>query len=339
MMIFKKFFLLYEAIKKDELLTEVISRLESLGYIVKIKNGRVIAYTHGNRYNALKNILDNFAGSTHLKPDTEQIIRVASIGYIKLNNGLSVVVKPVSKNKKEAEEKASNDLDKLIKEAIEDGENGITIKIGDDEFKNIVEATTKRLKGDPKADITLIDKDGDSVAFISHKKGGGAAAFQQYGGLSEKSGMDVYMNPEVTDFVNNIAEYLKTKNLDNIAQPGMSFLTELPDSENSKKLIGKSIYGKDWSTNGKNFGENFVNCIGQGDPELKKKGDVYELNFSDDMHTHDDLSWAFVGEYKACLGATYRIGRQIKNEKVTIKNLRGGIYPFLMLSGRNFIKL
>jgi hypothetical protein len=87
------------------------------------------------------------------------------------------------------------------------------------------------------------------------------------------------------------------------------------------------------------IGENFVNCIGQGDPELIKKGDVYELNFSDNMHTHDDLSWAFVGEYKACLGATYREGRILKNENITINDLRGGIYPFVMLSGRSFIKI
>ena len=151
--------------------------------------------------------------------------------------------------------------------------------------------------------------------------------------------MDVYMNPLVRDFVNKISEYLNSNNLSNEATPGMSFLKELPNSEEAEKLIGKSIYGKDWSTNNKKFGENFVNCIGQGDPELKKKGDVYELNFSDDMHTHDDLSWAFTGEYKACLGATYRLGRQIKNESVTVKNLRGGIYPFVMLSGRSFVKL
>lgn len=340
MIIFKKFFSINEANNLNKLLTGVISELESLGYLVKIKNGRVMAYTKNSRYDALKNILKNFDGSEFIKPESDKIRRIASIGYIKLKNGISIVVKPLGGSRKEAEEKASNDLDKLIKEAMEDNDGeGVTIKIGKEKFENIVQASTKVLKGDPKADIALIDKDDEQVAFISHKKAGGASAFQQYGGLSEKSGIDVYMNSLVKDFVNDVSNYLNSRGLDDVAQPGMSFLRALPNSEEAKKLIGKSIYGKDWVVGSKNFGENFVNCIGQGDPELKKKGKIYELDFSDNMHTYDDLSWAFIGDYKACLGATYRLGRQIKSESVTIKNLRGGIYPVAMLSGRNYISL
>jgi len=336
---FKKFFLINEETSKEELLTQIIVKLESLGYLVKIKNGRAIAYTKGNRYDALKNILNNFEGSTYLKPDSEQVRRIASIGYIVLNNGLSIVVKPVGGNRKDAEEKASNDLDKLIKDAIAEEGGPITVKIGDEEFDNIKEASTKRLKGDPKADIALIDDNDDMVAFISHKKAGGAGAFQQYGGLSEKSSSEIFMSPLVKDFIKEISEYLNKRDLNNIAQAGMSFLKMLPKDEEAKKLVGKSIYGKDWQVGSKNFGENFVNCIGQGDPELNKEGEIYALDFSDEMHTSDDLSWAFEGDYEACLAATYRQDRKLKSDSVTLINLRGGIYPIAMLLGRRFIEL
>ena len=286
-------------------------------------------------------ILDIFKdqNAKFVKPDNKTISNISSIGLISLDNNVTIVVKPIDKNRKEAEERASNDLDALVKEAVEKNGGPVTIKIGKYKIKNIVKASSKHIIGDPKADITLIDDKEKEVGFISHKKEGGSSAFQQYSGLSKDSGVEIYNSKLVKDFIKDIYDYIKSNYNSNIAQSGMSFKREVPEDSQGKKLVGKSVYGFDWNQGSKNFGRNFVQCIGQGDPVLKGKGKIYELNFSETMHTADDISWAFKGDYRAFFAATFRSGRRIESDGKVVENLRGGIYPEGFISGRNAIEL
>jgi len=341
MIIFKKFLIINEAKNREEILTDIISRLESNEFLVKIKNNRVYAYTKGNRLSAMNKILEIFKdkNARFIKPDNKTVRNLSSIGVISLDGDITVIVKPLGRNRKEAEEKASNDLDKLIKDAVNENGGPITVKIGDLKLKNIVSASSKHIVGDPKADITLIDNKDKEIGFISHKKEGGASSFQQYSGLSKQSGVEIYNNKLVKNFIKDIHEYMESNYNSNVAESGMSFKRKVPNSTEGKKLVGMSVFGFNWTLGGKNFSRNFVQCIGQGDPILKKQGKVYELDFFDAMHVSKDIAWAFKGEYRAYFAATYRVGRRIESEDIIVENLRGGIYPEGFISGRNAIEL
>lgn len=338
---FRKFLILTEAKTKEEILTNYISKLEELELLVKIKNGRLFAYTKRDRFDVMKQIANAFRaeGARIVKPTDDKVIRISSIGYVTLNNGIDIVVKPLGRDVKQAEKKATNKLDALIKKYTKEEGKPITIKIGKYVIENVSMASSEHIKGDPKADITLMDEDENEIGFISHKKAGGASAFQQYSGLSQASGAMIYNSTLVKEFVKDIYNYLNKNNKTNIATSGMSFKREVPNDVKGENIVGKAVYGFDWKLGSENFGRNFVHCIGQGEPKLKKKGKVYELDFSDDMHTADNINWAFSGEYKAFLAATYRVGRKIESEGIVVENLRGGIYPEGFIKNRKSIKL
>lgn len=339
MIIFKKYYILEQSKELENALTNVLSRLEANEFLVKIKGRRVFAYTKDNRRLAMDRIIKLFSDRqpTLIKPVTRSIRNISTIGYISLNNGIDVVVKPIGGGRKDAEIKASNDLNDLIQRANEKEEGPIKIKIGDEVIEGIVSANSERITGDPKADIVLINADNKEVGFISHKKEGGPAAFQQYGGISKEAGLEIYNNPIVEDFLKTIKDYMQEKFNTNVAENGMSFKREIPDSIEGKNLLGKSVYGPDWSLNSKNYGREFVNCIGQGNPKLKRKDEYYVLDFSDTMHTSDEIDWVFKGGYKAYLAATFRTDRRIEGEDFVLENLRGGIYPKEFISHRKAI--
>ncbi|NBX51864.1 hypothetical protein EBT25_18465, partial [bacterium] len=55
-------------------------------------------------------------------------------------------------------------------------------------ISGIKKVTTRPLGREAKADFALTDRRGKEILYISHKQGATAAAFQQYGGVSEQSG-------------------------------------------------------------------------------------------------------------------------------------------------------
>jgi hypothetical protein len=335
MVIFKKFYLL------NETNNEVISRLQGSGYEVKAAGNKIKVYTRDNRQKEIQNLIQLFSdkGAAFLKPDTKSIIRLSSTGVVSLSDGTILIVKPLGRDVRGAEKLATNDLDKLISEYVKIEGKPIIVKIGDDKFENIVKASSEHIKGNPKADIALINDRNIEVAFISHKKGGGAMAFQSYSGLGRLSGLEIYSSPIVKSFVKDVTSYLFTNYGTNQAPPGTSFKREIPNDSEGIKIIGKAVYGSNWTEGGKSFERNFVNCIGQGNPELVKVGDCYELSFSEEFRTYKDVSWAFSGEYKAYLGATYRLGRSIENDGFIANNLRGVICPISMLSRRKVVEI
>ena len=210
---------------------------------------------------------------------------------------------------------------------------GLTVKVGKHTFNDVV--GVNKVSGTPKADLVLVsckNKKLIGVCFISHKKGGGAKAFQQYGGISKQSGDIIYGDNLVKKYV----EDLRNAVGNDTASSGQSFYRYIENNVNGKKLVGRSVYGPDWN-GGSTFGIDSVHCIAQGDPVLtKQNGNVYKLNASDSLHTANDINWAFNNDYKAVFASTYRAGRKTDSQSgVFVNNLRSGIYPYQFVANRN----
>lgn len=140
--------------------------------------------------------------------------------------------------------------------------NGVEYKI------NGIETT----KGMPKSDFSLT-YNGKPVIFISHKDGSKPTDFQQYGGMTCKSGKSICNHEEVEKFVAD----MKEKFPDGVKSK-QTFYRKI----NSKELKLMSIYGADY---GQEFGEDNVQVVLQGKVELKDKGDgTYELKANHVMY-------------------------------------------------------
>jgi len=196
-----------------------------------------------------------------------------------------------------------------------------------------VDSAIKRAGGvtsDPKADIILyVDKkklfDSKNNIYISHKKAGGPEVFQQYGGITEKAGNEIYNHKEVQDFLMNTAKFVDDKK---------GLIKPLMRKVKDKTLICKSIFGPDYTKNGKNFGLQHVNLIGQGMPTLTptKKLNTYKLSFNH-MSLSGDLS-KFTQRYTPVFGATFRRKRGFKYKNVQYTGVRVGIYPKALVDTR-----
>lgn len=193
-----------------------------------------------------------------------------------------------------------------------------------------VDTNIKRQGGvsaDPKADIILYINKKDILSskniFISHKKEGGPEAFQQYGGLTEKAGSDIYGHPETKKFLKAVA-----KNID--PKEGLKNPMFMKVKDNTLKNM--SIYGPDY---GSAYGLQHVQLIGQGLPKLTptKKENVYELDFSSHMSISGDLSH-FGGGYTPVFGATFRAGRGFEIDGKRYDGARVGIYPSKLIETR-----
>lgn len=193
-----------------------------------------------------------------------------------------------------------------------------------------VDSKIKREGGvsaDPKADIILYVDKGDLFStkniFISHKKEGGPEAFQQYGGLTEKAGEDIYNHPETKKFLKAVA-----KNID----PKEGLKNPMFMKVKDNRLKNMSIYGPEY---GSKFGLQHTQLIGQGLPKLTptRKENTYELDFSSHMSISGDLSH-FGGGYTPVFGATFRAGRGFDLDGKRYDGARVGIYPIKLIETR-----
>jgi hypothetical protein len=238
-----------------------------------------------------------------------------------------------------AEKEATKTLSKLITEATEENRKPITIMIGRYRIENVFNASADQIKGDPKADIALLTERGREVGFISHKKAGGAKAYQQYGGISRLAGRKIYDHPLVEAFVRDLEMWVKQSNDNNVFKSGQAVYRKIPKDPEGRKLVGMSVYGPEWS-GGAPFNRNSVHCIGQGTPILTKvMPSTYSLTFSESIHTANDLEWAFRDKYAAILAVTYRGGRKVENKGLVVRNARPGIYPYDFVVNRNSIEI
>ena len=242
-------------------------------------------------------------------------------GHIKI----SKIRKPTGKkNVMEAEENAI----KGINEALKKIGHPIICKVKKSDgpgyftFKDVV--ACGNVRGTPKADFTLVNTKGDHVAFISHKKEGGAKAYQQYSGITETAGLEIYNHPETQKFLSNVIGFIEDERLTN----------PMVMKVKSKKLINLSIYGPDYKK-GANYGKDHVHFIGQGDPiftQDKKNPEIYYLTFSDNLHTSGDTS--FRGDYEPAFFTRYTRGRGFELDGKKYRGARVMIAPKVLARGR-----
>lgn len=249
-------------------------------------------------------------------------------GYIPIN----MIRKPTGGNGTQYEDQVVDAINAYILKA--GGKINIKLKGDSKVYKDLcyavkVDGNIKRsggVKGDPKADIIICRNDksplGPGGIYISHKKEGGPEAFQQYGGLSEQAGEDIYNHKLVQKFLDIVANTLGTSN--QLPHPVIGYF-------NDNTLANMSIYGPDY---GKPFSLQHTQLIGQGNPVFKEIGANVELSFSSHMSLSGDLSH-FKGGYLPVFGATFRAGRGFEYKGQRYNGARVAIYPHKLMATRS----
>lgn len=255
-------------------------------------------------------------------------------GYIPINK----IRKPTQTNSTQYEDAVVD----IINAWIQNNGGSIDIRlIGDTKvYRGLrkaikIDRSLKRVIGaryDPKADIIICrDPDkpfADDTVYLSHKKEGGPNAFQQYSGITNGAGREIYQHDEVKEFFRKLAE--KKKNNIDLRMPVMAYVQD-------HLLSCLAIFGPEF---GQAHSAQNVQLIGQGDPVFTPSPDgIHELKFS----SHTALSGnveAFLDGYTPILASTYRADRHIMYEDVFIDRIRVGVYPKAQIMiRRNVLKL
>lgn len=206
----------------------------------------------------------------------------------------------------------------------------ITLYMGEQhKMENVVDIMQPR--GTPKADFAVIDESGQEVGFISHKKGGGAKAFQQYGGITVQSGIEKHgtgeMLDEVDDFVISVSQFV-------MSNPNHGY-SRIYRPVHSDDLIRFSAYGHEFQSD---FSLENVNIIGQGNPSIEKFQDGFNLTFDDNIHHNGDVAFAKQGSYQAVLVARPASDRVLSSFRTNhrVERTRGGIFNMEYLTSNSY---
>lgn len=258
-------------------------------------------------------------------------LAAVQIGTIKGFIPINTIRKPTGGNGTQYEDEVVDAINAYILSA--GGKIDIKLKGDSKIYKDIsyaikVDSPIKSkagVKGDPKADIILCKDNknptGAGSIYISHKKEGGPEAFQQYGGLSEQSGKDIYEHPLVQKFLSEVAKVIGTS-----SQLPNPVIGEFKDTT----LANMSIYGPDY---GGAYSLQHTQLIGQGKPVFANTGTVCELSFSSHMSLSGDLSH-FISGYMPVFGATFRAGRGFTYNGKRYTGARVAIYPYKLMASR-----
>lgn len=222
------------------------------------------------------------------------------------------------------------------------GKSGITIKLGSYTFDHII-GMNSNFPGDPKADVSLVglvDGKPEEVAFISYKAPGGAKAFQQFSGLTNKSGTTISRDPIVLKFLKSAGKHIESfsrgKSTAVLGIPAAYF--GIPNTSSGQLLVRRSMFGPEYKLIGRSTlggNKNNVHVIVQGHPTLKKTSNGYLLTFSDQVHSNNEsINWVFRGDYTATLAGTFRNNRGFEVGSTKYNNFRVGLYPFVFVKGR-----
>jgi hypothetical protein len=316
--------------------TDIENTLKSMGYSVKNITKSRLSVVTDRRSEAISNIMKVFKGSRLSKSDKD--LNISSLGVVYIGS-IQVIAKPASLNVLRAEQEATEALVKLIRKAVEQEGRSIDISIGKYILRSVVAAGSDQIRGTPKADILLFDDRKNRVGFISHKKEGGAKAFQQYSGISKDSGKTIYEDDMVVKFFHDLHSTVLKETKTNSGKNGLAIWRGIPNNPEGRRLAARSVYGPDW-TGGRSFGINSVHCVGQGIPILTRQfNGSYKLSFSEVMHTADEIDWIFRGDYQIIFASTYRSGRTTISPDYKILNMRSGIYPYRFIKARKAIEI
>ena len=303
---------------------------------------KIIAKAHGGRISSKPTVIDFGAFKVELKnpiPKAATKKGAAEFGLLQEYHTKKLVTTPYTLHMPTPAEPDEltyiNDVNTFIKKI----NHPIDIKLNNKIYKNICGAN--KVHGTPKADLVLVQFDEarkafKEVAFISHKKGGGAKAFQQYGGISTSAGRVISEDKLVLAFLTDLAMFIKAKTGKYEAKSGISVFRTIPNTAVGKKLVARSLFGPDW---GGRYGADSVHCIAQGDPKLAQNGNFFLLS-GEAIHPPIP-DWALRGptdNFRAVFAATFRNGRKfaatVDRKQVNVGNMRVGIYPYAFVSGR-----
>ena len=304
---------------------------------------KIIAKAHGGKISSKKTVIDFGAFKVELKnpiPKAATKKGAVEFGLLREYHTKKLVTSPYTLHMPTSAEPDEmtyiNDVNTFIKKI----NHPIDIKLNNRIYKNI--CGVNKVHGTPKADLVLVQFDEarkafKEVAFISHKKGGGAKAFQQYGGVSDKAGGGISDNKLVLAFLADLALFIKATTGKYEAKSGISVFRTVPNTAVGKKLVAQSLFGPDWG--GSKFGADSVHCIAQGNPKLTQNGSFFLLS-GEAIHP-PKADWALKGptdSFRAVFAATFRNGRMfeatVDGKAVTVKNMRAAIYPYAFVSGR-----
>lgn len=313
------------------------NRLKKIDFSIDDKQETALFKKKGNKLEASTKL---FKGKTKLKIIEQKVYNFGASQFVMVKIGSLSGLIPINKIKIPTIGNGTQYEDEvvdLINDVIVKNGGSINIKLKGDSviYKDIlyavkVDLKIKRMggakKGDPKADIILckdIKKPIDKTSiYVSHKKEGGPEAFQQYGGLSEAAGLDIFNHRKVQNFLKLVSSHITENKLES---PVMALFTD-------KDLSSKSIFGPDF---GKAYSLDHTQIIGQGKPKLtsRNNGKYFELDFSSHMSLSGDLGH-FKGGYEPVLGATYRAGRGFNFQGKRYVGARVGIYPRKLIETR-----
>lgn len=280
------------------------------------------------------------AEGTKIKITDKKLYEVSGMKMAKIKYGqlvgfvpINMIRKPTGGNGTQYEDQVVDAINAYILKA--GGKVNIKLKGDNKIYKDLcyavkVDSNIKRsggVKGDPKADIIICKDNKTPLApggiYISHKKEGGPEAFQQYGGLSEQAGEEIYNNKLVQKFLGVVANTLAGSN--QLPNPVLGYFKD-------DKLANMAIYGPEY---GKAFSLQHVQLIGQGNPVFKELSNCVELSFSSHgVNLSGDLSH-FTGGYLPVFGAAFRAGRGFEYKGKRYNGARVAIYPLKLMITRS----
>ena len=300
-------------------------------FLFKDKNGKEV------HKNAVKN-----GAPVVLLSNKKTIIEKKEYATVRVNGQkgflpISRLGKP-EKNTTADEDIALGQLDQAIKKRVKGGgDKGICIIVKSGKkvafvFMDCVRAKTR--VGTPKSDFAIFDSKGRAIAEISHKKAGGAKAFQQYVSLNGRRRDNINNDPFVQDTLKRFA--IRQDDISGTSgQPRVRFKKTIPFDRKGQTLMNRAIYGLDYT---KGFGKEHVHFIGQGDPHLaeadpkdrpKDCSIAYELSFSDGLSVSGDLSHFKSNGFEPIIFARFSNGRFFStlDPEIKHKDIRTMITP------------
>ena len=308
-----------------------------------VQVGEKIKITSGTIYNV--NVTKGPLGRTR----TEQCAQIrykSKTGYLKITS----IRKPTSAG--DAAEKRTLTLTQNLLEQLKQvagvgrgGNSSFNITVPGlgpiNGISGIKKVGTRPLGREAKADFALTDKRGKEILYVSHKQGKTASAFQQYGGVSEKSGTPgnpklIMDDPEVQQFFDDLHslyedDELKLKQFPNNPFGNGRLNKRVFRYLGDPTLISRSVYGPDF---GRPFGPDNVHLLGQGEfiftPIVSPDGDItFQLTFSGPMEING-VTTPFTqpnNPYRAIIMARYTSGRKVVSRRGDIDGVRCVIAP------------
>jgi hypothetical protein len=180
------------------------------------------------------------------------------------------------------------------------------------------------ITGEVKADIILCSDATHplfNAIFISHKATGGAKEFQQFGGVSKRSGLLKALTKNDREELNGFLRVLPGLIVnDRLVGPMMRTIK----SDLLKKL---AVFGTDYRPGHKSV--DSVHMVGQGSPAFSKRGAAWHLTFPEFCALSGNLT-PFTGMYNLVFGAQYRTEKKKNKAGVKVDYPRGfevdGVY-------------